>query len=330
MAATCITFHKIGLTAGLALTLSSMAPSTSVAYSARAQQMCMSDAMRLCSSEIPSISRITSCMRRNKANVSPGCRAVMDEMDGTAARARTPEQKPAAVARTQPPAAPRPMPVPQKPAAAPVVAQPAATETRPSEQKLPVASRVAQPATTSPPTQAAPDAQASAGAPPVAQAVAAEAAPVQAAPPTQTPSLGSLASIVVNAVQTASAEREQAVAAPREAPPAIETKPLQSVPDGPTPAVMPPVAQPNSAEVKAVDAKPAQAATVEHKATISAPADVKPAAAKSVAGSKPVTTVARKQKQRQVRMARYDHRDADIDRAMAIALPMLSAIMQSW
>jgi hypothetical protein len=49
----------------------------SLAFSSEAQQMCSGDAMRLCSSEIPDISRITACMVRNRAHVSPGCRAVM-------------------------------------------------------------------------------------------------------------------------------------------------------------------------------------------------------------------------------------------------------------
>ncbi len=52
--------------------------SPSLAFSSEAQQMCSGDAMRLCSSEIPDIPRIRVCMVRNKANVSPGCRAVMD------------------------------------------------------------------------------------------------------------------------------------------------------------------------------------------------------------------------------------------------------------
>jgi hypothetical protein len=40
--------------------------------------MCSGDAMRLCSSEIPDIPRIRACMVQKKAQVSPGCRAVMD------------------------------------------------------------------------------------------------------------------------------------------------------------------------------------------------------------------------------------------------------------
>lgn len=52
--------------------------SPGLAFSSEAQQMCSGDAMRLCSSEIPDIPRIRACMVRNKAQVSPGCRAVMD------------------------------------------------------------------------------------------------------------------------------------------------------------------------------------------------------------------------------------------------------------
>lgn len=51
--------------------------SPGLAFSSEAQQMCSGDAMRLCSSEIPDISRIIACMVRNRAHVSPGCRAVM-------------------------------------------------------------------------------------------------------------------------------------------------------------------------------------------------------------------------------------------------------------
>jgi hypothetical protein len=61
--------------------------SPSLAFSSEAQQMCTGDAMRLCSSEIPDIPRVRACMVRNKANVSPGCRAVMDR-EAVASRKR--------------------------------------------------------------------------------------------------------------------------------------------------------------------------------------------------------------------------------------------------
>ena len=44
--------------------------------------------MRLCSSEIPDIPRITACMVRNKSQVSPGCRAVMDREHAAATTMR--------------------------------------------------------------------------------------------------------------------------------------------------------------------------------------------------------------------------------------------------
>ncbi|WP_409363897.1 hypothetical protein [Bradyrhizobium sp. BR 10261] len=62
--------------------------SPGLAFSPEAQQMCSNDAMRLCSREIPDIPRITACMVRNKSQVSPGCRAVMDREAAAAAAAR--------------------------------------------------------------------------------------------------------------------------------------------------------------------------------------------------------------------------------------------------
>jgi hypothetical protein len=63
----------------LAFALSFSAPSTSsFAFSAEARQMCTGDAMRLCSSEIPDVSRITTCMIRQRASLSGGCRTVLE------------------------------------------------------------------------------------------------------------------------------------------------------------------------------------------------------------------------------------------------------------
>ncbi|WP_245309809.1 hypothetical protein [Bradyrhizobium jicamae] len=50
----------------------------SFAYSSEAQQMCTGDAFRLCSSEIPNIPKITACMIKRRAELSAGCRTVMD------------------------------------------------------------------------------------------------------------------------------------------------------------------------------------------------------------------------------------------------------------
>ena len=46
------------------------------AYTAEQQQLCTGDAMRLCSSEIPDVDRVTACMVQKRAQLSDGCKAV--------------------------------------------------------------------------------------------------------------------------------------------------------------------------------------------------------------------------------------------------------------
>ena len=88
MSRTATTFRRIGLALTLALTVSAAASSSSFAYDeAEARQMCTSDAFRLCSSEIPWVSKITACMIKNKSKLSPGCRAVMDKNDAAERKA---------------------------------------------------------------------------------------------------------------------------------------------------------------------------------------------------------------------------------------------------
>ncbi|MGY2938570.1 hypothetical protein ACVWZ6_008172 [Bradyrhizobium sp. GM6.1] len=72
----------------LATTAIAIPTSPSFAFSSEAQQMCSGDAMRLCSSEIPDIPRIRACMVQKKAQVSPGCRAVMDREHAAATGSR--------------------------------------------------------------------------------------------------------------------------------------------------------------------------------------------------------------------------------------------------
>ena len=73
-----MTLRKAGLMLAMAAALSSISSSASFAFTAEAQQMCTGDAFRLCSSDIPNISRITACMVKHRADLSAGCRAVMD------------------------------------------------------------------------------------------------------------------------------------------------------------------------------------------------------------------------------------------------------------
>ncbi|KMO30112.1 hypothetical protein [Methylobacterium aquaticum] len=65
---------------------------------------CTSDAMRLCSSHIPNVGAITSCLRREKASLSTACRSVMDAAEAPAQRTAEVERAPA------PAAAPRLIP----------------------------------------------------------------------------------------------------------------------------------------------------------------------------------------------------------------------------
>jgi hypothetical protein len=46
------------------------------AYSAEQEQLCSGDAMRLCSSEIPDVDRVTACMIEKRASLSEGCKSV--------------------------------------------------------------------------------------------------------------------------------------------------------------------------------------------------------------------------------------------------------------
>jgi hypothetical protein len=72
------TIRSAGLILAFAVSISALSSTSSFAFSAEAQQMCTGDAFRLCSSEIPNIPKITACMVKNRANLSAGCRGVMD------------------------------------------------------------------------------------------------------------------------------------------------------------------------------------------------------------------------------------------------------------
>jgi hypothetical protein len=52
----------------------SMSPTAAQAYTQEEQAACSDDAFRLCSADIPDVDRVTACMVRNKAQLSPGCR----------------------------------------------------------------------------------------------------------------------------------------------------------------------------------------------------------------------------------------------------------------
>jgi len=70
--------RQVTLLLAFTVSLSALSVSPSFAFSAEAQQMCTGDAFRLCSSEIPNIPKITACMVKHRAELSTGCRSVMD------------------------------------------------------------------------------------------------------------------------------------------------------------------------------------------------------------------------------------------------------------
>ena len=66
----CLAIGLFGLVVGAA---SLTSPNAAFAYTADQQQACTGDALRLCSSEIPDVDRITACMVRNRTQLSPEC-----------------------------------------------------------------------------------------------------------------------------------------------------------------------------------------------------------------------------------------------------------------
>jgi hypothetical protein len=82
------TVRNAGLSLAVLLSVSTFATSSSFAFSAEAQSACSSDAFRLCAGDIPSIPKITACIRRNKSSLSSGCRMVLDKEDGAANRSK--------------------------------------------------------------------------------------------------------------------------------------------------------------------------------------------------------------------------------------------------
>lgn len=72
------TLRRAALLLAVATSFSTLSSNASFAFSAEAQQMCTGDAFRLCGSEIPNVAKITACMMKQRANLSAGCRSVMD------------------------------------------------------------------------------------------------------------------------------------------------------------------------------------------------------------------------------------------------------------
>jgi hypothetical protein len=75
--------------------------SVSRAYTLEQQELCSGDAMRLCSSEIPNVERITACMEQRRDQLSERCKAVF-EVETPAAATETPAYQPPAARPARP------------------------------------------------------------------------------------------------------------------------------------------------------------------------------------------------------------------------------------
>ena len=78
-----------------------MLTTVSQAYTLQQEEMCSGDAMRLCSSEIPNVARITACMERQRDSLSDGCKAVF-ETDTPAAAPTSPAKHTSAAKPSKP------------------------------------------------------------------------------------------------------------------------------------------------------------------------------------------------------------------------------------
>ncbi len=74
---------KLGAATALAFV---MLTTGGYAYSPDEEQACTPDAFRLCSSEIPDVNRVTACMERQKASLSPACKVFFQTPEPTASR----------------------------------------------------------------------------------------------------------------------------------------------------------------------------------------------------------------------------------------------------
>ncbi|WP_018261745.1 hypothetical protein [Methylobacterium sp. WSM2598] len=73
-----------------AVTLLLAGPPAFAQGTAQQRAACTPDVWRLCASAIPNIGAITSCLRRESANLSPACRTVMNEVQAPTQQAAAP------------------------------------------------------------------------------------------------------------------------------------------------------------------------------------------------------------------------------------------------
>ncbi len=78
--------HRIILAAAFSLVAGATAQAMQI--SAEQREACTPDALRLCSSEIPDIGRVTACMKVNRDKLSPRCQAAVASTESSKAVSR--------------------------------------------------------------------------------------------------------------------------------------------------------------------------------------------------------------------------------------------------
>jgi hypothetical protein len=77
-------------------------PKAGYAYTAEEQQACQGDAFRLCGDAIPDVDRVTACMVKKKAQLSPGCAVYFRGGPAPGATTKAVSSKPRKVKKTKP------------------------------------------------------------------------------------------------------------------------------------------------------------------------------------------------------------------------------------
>src|SRR3569833_480055 len=71
-------FMSLGLAIACGIAVQDAASSKEYRGTWQQQMACTSDVWRLCSAHVPNVTRIVACLRRNSAQLSGGCRAVIE------------------------------------------------------------------------------------------------------------------------------------------------------------------------------------------------------------------------------------------------------------
>ena len=81
--------RKLSAVAFVIVTIMITAPLPAIAYTQADADACTPDAMRLCASAIPDVSRVALCLAHNKQQLSSACTAVFNRpRDASATRER--------------------------------------------------------------------------------------------------------------------------------------------------------------------------------------------------------------------------------------------------